>query len=179
MGDTTKTELQSYENGWIRDEKNLITNFYSMYQPEVIYVPEWDDGERYPYLMWFFAWSYNQENDAAGEYPGYPGGDAIFSGSCQSAGRAPWEIYSIDYGTGEYYWDTEQNPFYWYPVITCQDVWYDSWHVGDPSVVYQDGVFIWPILPWDAMRIWYPLILQGTLTAMLSCIMGAVSTDGN
>ena len=172
-----RPELQSYENGWIRDEKNLITNFYSMYQPEVIYVPEWDDGERYPYLMWFFAWSYNQENDAAGEYPGYPGGDAIFLARAKAL-EGPWEIYSIDYGTGEYYWDTEQNPFYWYPVITCQDVWYDSWHVGDPSVVYQDGVFYMAYSAMGCDEDMIPSHLAGDSDGNASCIMGAVSTDG-
>ena len=73
-----KPVLLGPDSGWVRSESNLITNFYSMYQPEVVYVPEWDDGEGYPYLMWFFAWAYNQENEPQGEYPGYPGGDAIF-----------------------------------------------------------------------------------------------------
>ncbi|MBS6564527.1 MAG: hypothetical protein DBY09_04820 [Selenomonadales bacterium] len=32
------------DSGWVRNERNLLSNFYSMYQPEVVYVPEWDDG---------------------------------------------------------------------------------------------------------------------------------------
>ena len=70
------------------------------------------------------------------KYPGYPGGDAIFLARAKAL-EGPWEIYSINYDTGEYFWDQEQKPYFWYPVLTCQDVWYDSWHVGDPSVVYK------------------------------------------
>ena len=170
-------ELQSYENGWIRDQKNLITNFYSMYQPEVVYVPEWDDGQGYPYLMWFFAWSYNQENDPQGDYPGYPGGDAIFLARAKAL-EGPWEIYSVNYETGEHFWDAEQKPFYWYPVITCQDVWYDSWHVGDPSVVYKEGVFYMAYSAMGCDEDMIPAHLAGDTDGNASCIMGAVSTDG-
>ena len=170
-------ELQSYENGWIRDQKNLITNFYSMYQPEVVYVPEWDDGQGYPYLMWFFAWSYNQENDPQGDYPGYPGGDAIFLARAKAL-EGPWEIYSVNYETGEHFWDAEQKPFYWYPVITCQDVWYDSWHVGDPSVVYKEGVFYMAYSAMGCDEDMIPSHYEGDTDGNASCIMGAVSTDG-
>ena len=170
-------ELQSYENGWIRDQKNLITNFYSMYQPEAVYVPEWDDGQGYPYLMWFFAWSYNQENDPQGDYPGYPGGDAIFLARAKAL-EGPWEIYSVNYETGEHFWDAEQKPFYWYPVITCQDVWYDSWHVGDPSVVYKEGVFYMAYSAMGCDEDMIPAHLAGDTDGNASCIMGAVSTDG-
>ena len=83
--------------------------------------------------MWFFAWAYNQENEPQGDYPGYPGGDAIFLARAKAL-EGPWEVYSLDYKTGKSFWDRKQEPFYWQPVLTCQDVWYDSWHVGDPDV---------------------------------------------
>ena len=169
--------LLGADSGWIRDQKNLITNFYSMYQPEVVYVPEWDDGQGYPYLMWFFAWSYNQENDPQGDYPGYPGGDAIFLARAKAL-EGPWEIYSVNYETGEHFWDAEQKPFYWYPVITCQDVWYDSWHVGDPSVVYKEGVFYMAYSAMGCDEDMIPSHYEGDTDGNASCIMGAVSTDG-
>ena len=148
-----------------------------MYQPEVVYVPEWDDGEGYPYLMWFFAWAYNQENEPQGEYPGYPGGDAIFLARAKAL-EGPWEIYSMDYRTGKNFWDKEQNPFYWYPVITCQDVWYDSWHAGDPSVVYHEGVFYMAYSAMGCDEDMIPFHYDGDSDGNASCIMGAVSTDG-
>ena len=140
-------------------------------------MPEWDDGQGYPYLMWFFAWSYNQENDPQGDYPGYPGGDAIFLARAKAL-EGPWEIYSVNYETGEHFWDAEQKPFYWYPVITCQDVWYDSWHVGDPSVVYKEGVFYMAYSAMGCDEDMIPSHYEGDTDGNASCIMGAVSTDG-
>lgn len=69
------------KEGWLRDEKNLLTNFYSMYSPEVVYIPERDNGEDYPYLMYFFAWAYTQENDPAAlqRLPGLSGRGRHFS----------------------------------------------------------------------------------------------------
>lgn len=163
--------------GWERSEKNLITNFYSMYQPEVVYVPEWDTEEGYPYIMWFFAWAYTQENDPQGAYPGYAGGDAIFTARAKNP-EGPWEIYSLDYETGEYFWDTEMLPFYWYPVIECQDTWYDSWHVGDPSVVYRDGQFYMAYSAMGCDEDMIPAHKPGDTDGNTGCIMGAVSSDG-
>lgn len=170
-------QLLSEENGWLRDEKNLITNFYSMYHPEVVYVPEWDTEDGYPYLMWFFAWAYNQENDAAGQYPGYPGGDAIFLARAKAL-EGPWEVYSLNYRTEEFFWDAEQKPYFWYPVITCQDTWYDSWHVGDPSVVYKDGLFHMAYSSMGCDEDLIPSHHGNDTDGNASCIMGAVSQDG-
>ena len=97
--------------GWVRSGKNLLTNFYSMYQPEVIYIKEQDVEGGYPYRMWFFAWAYTQENDATPIYPGYPGGDAIFTARARSL-EGPWEVYSLDYSTDEFFWDTKLVPRY-------------------------------------------------------------------
>lgn len=165
------------DDEWVRNEQNLITNFYSMYQPEVVYVEEWDDGENYPYLMYFFGWACNQENDAMGTYPGYPGGDAIFMARAKSL-ESPWEVYAVDRETGENYWDKEQKPITWEPVVTCQDKWYDNWHVGDPSVVYEDGKFY---MAYSAMGTDEDGIFntkENDTDGQASCIMGATSTDG-
>jgi len=164
-------------DGWIRNEKNLITNFYSMYQPEVVYIKVWDDGERYPYLMWFFAWAYTFENTPLGDYPGFPGSDAIFLARAKSI-EGPWEIYSQKHDTGEKFWDKSQNPYYWYPVLTCQDVWYDDYHVGDPSVIYKDGVFYMAYSAMGCDVDGIPGHLSEDTDGSSSCIMGATSTDG-
>ena len=164
-------------SGWIRPEKNLLTNFYSMYHPEVIYVPERDKDGHYPYLMWFFGWSHTSENDASGAYPGYPGGDAIFHARAKDL-EGPWEIYSLDYTTNEFYWDTEMNPVHWYPVLTADDKWYDSWHVGDGSVVYQDGTFFMAYSSMGCDSDGIPAHKSGDIDGNASCVMGATSTDG-
>jgi len=163
--------------GWIRNEKNLITNFYSMYQPEVVYIKAWDDGERYPYLMWFFAWAYTLENNPSGNYPGFPGSDAIFLARAKSI-EGPWEIYSQKHDTGEKFWDKTQNPYHWYPVLTCQDVWYDDYHVGDPSVIYKDGIFYMAYSAMGCDEDGIPGHLSIDTDGSSSCIMGATSTDG-
>ena len=127
--------------------------------------------------MWFFAWAYNQENEPQGDYPGYPGGDAIFLARAKAL-EGPWEVYSLDYKTGKSFWDRKQEPFYWQPVLTCQDVWYDSWHVGDPSVVYKDGVFYMAYSAMGCDEDMIPAHLSGDTDGNASCIMGAVSEDG-
>lgn len=165
------------DDDWYRSEDDLITNFYSMYQPEVVYVEEWDDGENYPYLMYFFAWAYTHENDPEGDYPGYPGGDAIFMARAKAV-EGPWEIYAVDRATGINYWDTQQDPETWEPIIVCQNQWYDSWHVGDPSVVYKDGVFYMAYSAMGADEDGIPMHLQGDTDGNTSCIMGATSVDG-
>ena len=170
-------EIPVLDEHWSRSENNLITNFYSMYQPEVVYVEAWDDGVNYPYLMYFFAWAYTHENEPAGSYPGYPGGDAIFMARSKSV-EGPWEIYAVNRATGEMYWDTQQNPETWEPVIVCQDQWYDSWHVGDPSVVYKDGVFYMAYSAMGTDEDGIPMHLPGDTDGNTSCIMGATSTDG-
>ena len=170
-------KISVLDDEWSRNEKNLITNFYSMYQPEVVYVEEWDDGKNYPYLMYFFAWAYTQENDPDWGYPGYPGGDAIFMARAKAV-EGPWEIYAVDRTTGKNYWDAKQEPKTWDPIITCQDKWYDSWHVGDPSVVYKDGIFYMAYSSMGADEDGIPMHLPGDTDGNASCIMGATSTDG-
>ena len=128
--------------------------------------------------MWFFAWAYNQENEPQGDYPGYPGGDAIFLARAKAL-EGPWEVYSLDYKTGKSFWDRKQEPFYWQPVLTCQDVWYDSWHVGDPSVVYKDGRFYMAYSSMGCDEDMIPDHYEGDTDGNASCIMGAVSEDGS
>ena len=177
--------------GWNKVEGNMLTNFFSMYQPEVIYVPEWDVEGGYHYMMWFFAWSYNQENDpkltegykglkTEGE-DGQYGGDATFCARAKSL-EGPWEVYSNKGNKNgqpdEFYWDTQMNPFYWYPVIMCDDTWYNSWHIGDPSVVYKDGTLYMALSSMGCDKDMIPSHKAGDTDGNSSCIVGATSTDG-
>lgn len=174
--DLAVPKLLTAEQGWVRSEKNILTGFFSMYQPEVVYVP----GEEYPYKMWFMGWAYNTNNErevlAGGTiYPGFPGGDAIFM--ARSRDMDNWEVYSkTNCGTGTVYWDKNRQIKDWTPVLTCQDVWYDDFHVGDPSVVYQDGKYYmaYSAMGNDKPNPRYSYAWQDAAY----CIMGAASTDG-
>ena len=101
----TKAVLNDQSNGW-HHSGVLIDGFYSMYQPEVIYVPEWDTEDNYPYRMWFFAWAYTQENDPCEGYEGYPGGDAMFTARAKDP-LGPWEVYAKD--ENGFFWDRERR----------------------------------------------------------------------
>ena len=162
------------KNGW-HQGPTVLDGFYSMYQPEVIYVKEQDVSGGYPYRMWFFAWAYTQENDPAPGYAGYPGGDAIFTARAKSL-DGPWEVYSQN-GDG-FFWDAGRRAQLWYPVLTCDDKWYDSWHVGDPSIVLEDGVFYMAYSSMGCDEDGIPYHKPGDSDGNASCIMGAVSTDG-
>lgn len=158
---------------WIRDEKNLITNFYSMYCPEVVYMPEKDNGTDYPYFMYFFAWAYTQENDPIpGEYEGFKGGDAIFMARAKQL-EGPWEIYM-----GDDKWDTTMSPKLWVPVIVATDTPDSNWHVGDPSVVYKDGIFYMAFSGMGTDLDGIPSHKPGDTDGNTSCIKLATSTDG-
>jgi len=170
----TKAVLNDQSNGW-HQSGVLIDGFYSMYQPEVIYVPEWDNEDNYPYRMWFFAWAYTQENDPCEGYEGYPGGDAMFTARAKDP-LGPWEVYAKD--ENGFFWDKERHAELWYPVLLCQDVWYDSWHVGDPSIVYLDGVFHMAYSSMGADVDGIPYHKEGDTDGNSSCIMGAISRDG-
>jgi len=178
--------------GWHKVKGNMLTNFFSMYQPEVIYVPEWDVEGGYPYMMWFFAWAYNQENDPQPStgYEGLKvegpngeqlGGDMVFCARAKSV-EGPWEVYSNKGNKkgqdDEFYWDKDMNPFYWYPVIMPSNTWFNSWHIGDPSVVYKDGTLYMALSSMGADEDLIPTHKAGDVDGNSSCIVGATSTDG-
>ncbi len=171
-----KPALLDNDATWIRSEKNVLSGFYSMYQPEVIYT----EDKEYPYRMWFMGWAQNANNDKqilldGTVYNGYPGGDAIFL--ARSKDLDSWQVYSRKQnGTGEQYWDSAEKTADWYPVLTCQDVWYDDFHVGDPSIVYQNGTYFmaYSAMGTDKPDTTYSYVWQDAAY----CIMGAVSNDG-
>jgi len=163
-------------HGWVINEKNVLSGFYSMYQPEVVYAK----GEEYPYKMWFMGWAQNTNNDKqilddGTLYNGFPGGDAIFFARSKDLNN--WQVYSKkNNGTGNQYWDISEKVSDWVPVLTCQNVWYDDFHVGDPSVVYQNGVYY---MAYSAMGTDKPDNVYNNLWQDAAyCIMGATSNDG-
>jgi hypothetical protein len=141
---------------WQRDKRSLLTNFNNMYQPCVV-----ESGGKYPYKMWFFGWAAAQTN------PGWPGCDAIFH--ARSKDLKTWEVYS-----GEGKWDSTMNPKVWVPVLYASDRWYDAWHVGDPSVVFNDGKFT---MAYSATSKPFGK-REGYPATIVQCVMGAVSDDG-
>ncbi len=135
---------------------NLLWNFRNMYQPCVVELP----GQEYRYRMWFFGWAVFDCNR------GYPGCDAIFH--ARSKDLNAWEVYAGSTG-----WDRGMNPRRWVPVITAGDRLYDSWHNGDPSVVFKDGRFYMAFSSTSK-----PDAVPNHPDSMLLCIMGATSADG-
>lgn len=162
--------------GWEQNEVDVLNGFYSLYQPEIIYIP----GEEYPYRMYFMGWALNTCNDYqvlpdSSIYQGYPGGDAIFF--ARSKNMNDWQVYSkTSNGTGSVYWDTTSHVADWVPVITCGTADYDNYHVGDPSIVYQNGIYY---MAYSAMGLdTYNPNESNPYEDSASCIMGAVSVDG-
>jgi hypothetical protein len=141
---------------WQRDQRDLLTNFNNMYNPCVIETP----GE-YRFKMWFFGWAEDHTNSKI------PGCDAIFHARSQDLLR--WEVYS-----GDDLWDTSMDPSRWQPVLHASERWYESWHVGDPSVVLHDGRFY---MAYSATSKPFEKT-AGFPATMVQCIMGAESPDG-
>ncbi len=144
------------EADWQRDGRSLLTNFNNMYSPCVV-----ETGGEYRFKMWFFGWATATAN------PDIPGADAIYH--ARSKDLETWEVYCKD-GS----WDTTMTPAKWWPVLRASDRWFESWHVGDPSVVLKDGRF------YIAYSSTSGVIekTEGYPVQMVCCVMGAVSDDG-
>lgn len=138
---------------WERIQQDLLWNFDNMYQPAVVEIPELP----YRYRMFFFGWATSTCNS------GHNGCDAIFT--ARSKDLRNWEVYA-----GNMTWDRSMNPKVWKPIITADDRYYDSYHNGDPSVVYKDG------------RYYMAFSASGKSDQspgkMQLAILGAVSDDG-
>jgi len=143
---------------WERPETDLLWGFGNMYQPCVL---EFSGGE-YRFRMWFFGWAKEDCN------PGYPGCDAIFF--ARSKDLVKWEVYCGDAG-----WDPTMASEKWVPVLTAGGKQYEAWHVGDPSVVFKDGVYH---MAYSATSLPGYRNMKDHLGGMMLCIMGATSRDG-
>ena len=148
------------DSEWERPGTTLLTNFYNMYNPNVIRVPDPD----YPFRMYFFGWATEICN------PGYSGCDAIYL--ARSKDLLDWEVWS-----GKGAWDATMAPETWTPVLAADDTPYDHWHNGDPAVVLRDGTYY---MAYSATSNLFPEEddRPGHPHRMILCVMGATSDDG-
>jgi hypothetical protein len=163
--------------GWERNNRAAFEGFMHAYNPCIVEVPDAD----YPYRMWFFGWIVDIGNTD------YAGMDAIYF--ARGRDLDTWEVYCKD-GS----WDASKNNEKWASVLYSSTDsiknYYDTFHSGDPSVVYKDGMYYMaysatskaftdpnspdPILPPDFSN----KAIEGYPSRMIQCINGATSTDG-
>jgi len=151
----TITSLTAAEP-WQRDQRDLLTNFDNMYNPCVV-----ETTGEYRFKMWFFGWAEDHTNSKI------PGCDAIFH--ARSKDLLAWEVYC-----GGDRWDAAMDPARWVPVLHASEQWYESWHVGDPSVVLHAGRYY---MAYSATSKHFEKT-EGFPATMVQCIMGAESLDG-
>jgi hypothetical protein len=141
---------------WKRNPRPLLTNFNNMYNPCAV-----ETRGAYRYSMWFFGWAVDHANSEI------PGCDAIFH--ARSKDLLSWEVYS----KGDN-WDATMDPAKWASVLHASERWYESWHVGDPSVVFKAGTYY---MAYSATSKHFGKV-AGYPAEMVQCVMGAVSDDG-
>ncbi len=161
---------------WERNNKAAFEGFMHAYQPCIVEVPDAD----YPYRMWFFGWVSKIAN------PGQAGADAIYFARGKDLNT--WEVYCKD-GS----WDASGLNSKWVSVLYSSpdpEDYYETFHTGDPSVVYKDGIYYMaysatsfaftdpdsdkPILPPTFSN----MEIEGYPAKMIQCVMGATSSDG-
>lgn len=163
--------------GWERTNRPAFDGFMNAYNPCIVEVPD----IKYPYRMWFFGWIHDFLNSD------YPGGDAIYL--ARSKDLDHWEAYCKD-GS----WDTTKNNKKWASVLyaSTDEVkhYYETFHAGDPSVIFKDGVYYMAYSasskPFADTNSPEPIepptfsnkAIAGYPNAMICCIMGATSIDG-
>ena len=150
---------------WQQVGGELFKNFVNMYHLQIIKEP----GQPYQYKGWFFGWASELGNS---NYHLKYGCDMIFAARAKHL-TGPWEVYS-----GEGRWDATMNPKLWVPVITAEGTFYDSWHNGDPSVVKHNGKYYMAYSSTGFNKDMIPFGQPGDTDSDISCVMGAVSTDG-
>ena len=125
----TPLALSNITAAWT-DEGVLLSNFYSMYNPNVVQVPDLE----HPFMMYFFGWAADICN------PNFPGCDAVFL--ARGTSLTNWEVYSSTEG-GRAKYESALDAAAWQPVLLNGESFYDQWHLGDPSVIkIQDTFFM-------------------------------------
>jgi len=163
--------------GWERHEQAAFKGFMHAYNPCVVEVPDTE----YPYRMWFFGWVSDIGNTD------FAGMDAIYL--ARGKDLTTWEVYCKD-GS----WDSEQNNKKWASVLYSstdhENRYFETFHSGDPSVVYKDGTFYMAYSatsnaftdPDSPEPIEPPFFsnkaIPGYPSRMIQCVMGATSLDG-
>ncbi len=162
QGEADTPELRHNDRSavWLRSQKDVLSGFGNMYHATVL---QTSDPE-YPFRMWFFGWA------AADCNPGFPGCDAIFLARGKTLDA--WEVYA----GGE--WDTSGDPAKWVPVIAPSEEPFDSWHNGDPSVVFHQGRYYMAYSATGKNLDGIGWGSSGDKDGDLYCVMGAVSEDG-
>lgn len=153
--DFNVSTLPDITNEFLVHEGHILENFRNLYNAKVVKV---EDTE-YPYRLWIFGETVSEGN------PLFDGYDAIFYGRGKDLDH--WEMYC---GGDDY--DTTMNPDRWMPVMTAGSEDFDSFHNGDPSVVYKDGVFY---MAFSSVGL---LVKDGYKNYIVNCVMGAESRDG-
>jgi hypothetical protein len=163
--------------GWERFLRPAFEGFMHAYNPCIIEVPDVD----YPFRMWFFGWITDIGNSD------YPGMDAIYF--ARGKDLDTWEVYCKD-GS----WDASKMNEKWASVLYAStdsvNNFYDTFHSGDPSVVYKDGMYYMaysasskaftdpdspdPIVP----PYFSNKAIDGYPSRMICCVNGATSIDG-
>jgi len=163
--------------GWERNDRPAFEGFMHAYNPCVVEVPD----SEYPFRMWFFGWVSDIGNTD------FAGMDAIYFARGKDLDH--WEVYCKDST-----WDANKNNKKWASVLysSTDEVnrYFETFHAGDPSVVFRDGVYYMaysatsqaftdpnspdPIQPPDFSN----KAIEGYPSRMIQCIMGATSTDG-
>lgn len=163
--------------GWERRNVPAFQGFMHAYNPCVVEVPD----SKYPYRMLFFGWIKDIGNSD------YSGMDAIYF--ARGKDLDTWEVYCKD-GS----WDSKKRKEKWASVLYSSTDelknYYDTFHSGDPSMVFKDGVYY---LAYSATSkaftdpnspdpIEPPMFsnkaIDGYPSRMIQCINGATSTDG-
>lgn len=164
------------QEGWEDFNRPAFEGFMHAYQPCVVEVPD----QQYPYRMWFFGWVTEIAN------PGLAGADAIYF--ARGRDLDTWEVFCED-GS----WDTDGKNEKWLSVLYSSpdpEDYYETFHTGDPSVVYRDGMYYMaysatsqafvdpdspePVLPPTFSN----MEIEGYPAKMIQCVMGATSEDG-
>lgn len=146
---------------WERTQQTVLTGFKNMYHPMVLRTTD----PEYPYRMWFFGWA------AADCNPGHSGCDAIYL--ARGKDLEHWEVYC-----GPDDWEAGENVTRWRPVLTAQDLPYDAWHNGDPSVVWHGDRYYMAYSATGPNSDGIMPGQPGDADGELYCVMGATSPDG-
>jgi hypothetical protein len=163
--------------GWEHFLRPAFEGFMHAYNPCIVEVPDAD----YPYRMWFFGWITDIGNSD------YPGMDAIYF--ARGKDLDTWEVYCKD-GS----WDASKMNEKWASVLYSStdsvNNYYDTFHSGDPSVVYKDGMYYMaysasskaftdPNSPDPIQPPYFSnKAIDGYPSRMICCVNGATSTDG-
>lgn len=150
--------LRDLTSRWEAPRLSLLWGYRNLYNACVVRVPD----QRYRWRMWLFGW-------AAGDSdPGYAGADAVYC--ARSRDLSAWEVYA-----GDGRWDAAMRPERWVPVLTAGSRPYDNVHNGDPSVVLHEGTYH---MAFSSVGFEEREVNDGRRTFVVSCIMGAISSDG-